>query len=253
MSSKNSLGHTKLEILRSKLILLLLVLQLIISPCFAAKIIGDPSIKKNAFISRMYSEHYTISRDNTVDFYYTYKDGTEKDFEDIPVFPNGTMIIPHLGEHTVFGLTVAELETMIIENSDRVEKAEIFIKRVPNNFSVLGEVKNPGSFKLEDVKTIYDGIAKAEGFTQVAKKSKVKLVRQREDGSRYTYVINFPKEVFKAYAEGSGIGREAYLLEEGDLIYVDGSIAKKTWKIFKTAMSAATLGVFAGVTSALID
>ena len=220
---------------------------------FAAKVIGDPNLKAQGFISKIYDDYYSISRDNTIDFIYNYSDGSQKTFTGIPVFPNGNLVLPNIGEEHVYGLTIKELQELILEKTDNVTDVEIFIKRIPNNFSVLGEVNNPGSFKLEDIRTIYDGIAKAKGFTDVARKSKVTLIRQREDGSRYSYIINFPKEVFEAYDADSGIGRDAYLLKEGDLIYVYASTPKKVWKIFKQALSAATLGVFAGLVGGALD
>ena len=230
-----------------------LVLQPLYIGVSAAELIGDPKLKATGLVSKVYDEFYTISRDNTLDFIYTYADGSEKSFTGIHVFPNGNIVLPHVGEEAVFGMTIDQVQDLILEKAPQVAKVEIFIKRVANNFSVLGEVNNPGSFKLEDIRTIYDGIAKAKGFTDVAKRTNVMLIRQREDGSRYSYIINFPKDVYKAYDEGEGIGADAYLLKEGDLIYVEGSGPRKVWKIFKQALSAATLGVFAGLISASLD
>ncbi len=254
---KNSLEPTKLEILRSKVKLLVLTISLIIQlgigPCLATKVIGDRKLKTKGLISKVEDDFYRLSRDNTLDFIYTYKDSSEKTFSEIPIFPNGNIVIPNLGEEHVFGMTIDQVQSLILQKVNSLEKVEIFIKRIPNNFSVLGEVKNPGSFKLDDIRTIYDGIAKAQGFTDIAKKSDVKLIRQREDGYRYTYVIDFPKEVFNAYDDGTGIGKDAYLLKEGDLIYVTASTPKKIWKIFKQGASAATLGVFAGLIGGAIN
>lgn len=253
MFSKNSFKHTKLAISKNKLLALVIILNCFFSSANATKLVGDPKLKVEGLVSKVYDEAYTISRDNTLDFIYTYKDGTEKSFGGIPVFPNGNMVLPGIGEEHVFGFTIDEVQKLILERNPQVAKVEIFVKRVANNFAVLGEVNAPGSFKLADIRTIYDGIAKAKGFTDVARKGHVQLIRQREDGSRYSYIIDFPKEVFQAYGKGSGIGVDAYILKEGDLIYVPSSTPRKIWKIFKQAASAATLGVFAGVIGSTLD
>ena len=226
---------------------LCLILIILFQPVLAVEMVGDKELKAKGLISRVYDEQYTISRDNTIDFIYTYKDKSEKTFSAIPVFPNGTMVVPNIGEEFVFGKTLDEIQSMVLSKNSNIAKVEIFVHRIANNVSVLGEVRKPGSYKLNDIKTIYDAIAKAGGFSDVAKRTKVQLIRQRDDGSRYSYNINFPKEVYNAYAADAGIGEDAYLLKEGDLIYVNGSGPRKVFKLFKQALSAATFGVFAGL------
>jgi len=254
---KNTLKCTKLvnfsKVKRLVFLCLLICFQNFSFAASAARLLGNPKMKADDLVSKIYDQNYTISRDNTLDFYYSFKDGSSKNYKDIQVFPNGTIIVPKVGEEFIFDKTTDELKQIIFQKNPNLTDVEIFIKRVANNFSVLGEVNSPGSYSLADVRTIYDGIAKAKGFTEVAKKSKVLLIRQREDGSRYTYEIDFPKEVFNAYGEDTGIGEDAYLLREGDLIYVGGAAVRKMWRMFKKAMGAATIGVFAGIMSAAIN
>lgn len=232
---------------KSKIWLICLIVLSFWQPASAVELVGDKELKAKGLISRIYDDRYTISRDNTLDFFYSYKDGSEKNFKDIPVFPNGTMVVPNIGEEFVFNKNLDEIQNLILEKNKQIAKVEIFVHRIANNVSVLGEVKSPGSYKLQDIKTIYDAIAKAGGFSDVAKRTDVQLIRQRKDGSRYSYNINFPKEVYNAYSADAGIGEDAYLLKEGDLIYVNGSGPRKVWKLFKQALSAATFGVFAGL------
>lgn len=204
------------------------------------------------FIGYLNHQEYEIQTDNEITFVYHYKDGSEKTFDKIPVFPSGTILIPEYKETEVLGMISSELKDLVKEKLS-LEAIDIFIYRVPNNISVLGEIRNPGSYPMKNIKTVYDGIAKAGGFTNISKKSKVTLIRQKIDGTRVSYTINFPKEVFKAYEPGTGIGEEIYILQEGDLIYVPGSISKKTWEIFKKALAAATFGVFTGLASSAFN
>ena len=43
--------------------------------------------------------------------------------------------------------------------------------------SVLGEVKNPGMYKIKDRATVLDAIAMAGGLTEYAKKDKIMVIR----------------------------------------------------------------------------
>ena len=234
---------------------ILLVLTILISvsylPSQATKQQGVIN-EGSKFIGYLNHQEYEIQTDNEITFIYHYQDGSERSFDKIPVFPNGTILIPEYNETQVLGMISSELKDLIKEKLS-LSSVDIFIYRVPNNISVLGEVKSPGSYPMKNIKTVYDGIAKAGGFSDVAKKTKVTLIRQKIDGTRLSYTINFPKEVFKAYEPGTGIGEDIYILQEGDLIYVPGSIPKKTWKIFKKALAAATFGVFTGLASSAFN
>lgn len=229
----------------------LIIAVLLCAPIKAAKQQGVIN-EDSRFIGYLNHQEYEIQTDNEISFIYRYEDGSEKKFDKIPVFPSGTMLIPEYKETLVQGMVASELKDLIQEKLS-LNTVDVFIYRVPNNISVLGEVRNPGSYPMKNIKTVYDGIAKAGGFSNVSKKSKVTLIRQKIDGTRVSYTINFPKEVFKAYEPGTGVGEEIYILQEGDLIYVPGSIAKKTWELFKKAVSAATFGVFTGLASSAFD
>jgi protein involved in polysaccharide export with SLBB domain len=174
----------------------------------------------------------------------------KKKYDKIPVYPSGTMMIPELHEYHVHDMTGDELKDVIKEELG-LESVDIFMYRTANNISVLGEVRNPGSYAIKDIITVYDAIAKAGGFTTVAKRTRVSLIRQKLDGTRVTYEINFPREVFKAYEPGTGIGEEIYIVQEGDLIFVPGSFPKKSWDFTKRTFSAATLGAFIGIFSGI--
>lgn len=234
-----------------RLILLSLCLLLSCLQVQATKQLGNLD-QGSKFIGYLHQTSYKIQTDNEISFIYHYQNGSTSKFDRIPVFPSGMMIIPEYRETMVIEKDSEELKEFI-RNELNLAAVDVFIYRVANNISVLGEVRNPGSFQIKDIKTVYEGIAKAGGFSAVARKSQVNLIRQKKDGTRLSYTIDFPKEVFKAYEPGSGIGEQIYLLQEGDLIYVPGSTPKKFWELFKKAMTAATFGAFTGLVSGALN
>jgi protein involved in polysaccharide export with SLBB domain len=208
---------------------------------------------EDIYASQITNEKYKIQLDNEISFIYRFTDGTKAEYLKIPMFPNGMIIVPRVGELNVVDKTVTELISIIKLNLPAGCEVEVFVYRVPNNVSVLGEVKNPGSYGVRDIKTVYDAIAKAGGFNKVAKRTHVTLIRQRRDGSRSSYEINFPKHVFKAYQPGTGVGEDKYLIREGDMVFVPPSPMKKSIEFLKDATRFALFGVVTGLISAALN
>jgi polysaccharide export outer membrane protein len=55
---------------------------------------------------------------------------------------------------------------------------------------VLGEVKNPGVYKISTRATLLDAIAMAGGFTEFAKRSKVTVIRNASNGDPKRLPVN---------------------------------------------------------------
>lgn len=73
----------------------------------------------------------------------------------------------------------------------RQEKGNItsrFFEKRLNVFYVVGEVKSPGSYELQEGYTVLNAVLQAGGFTDYAKKNGVMLVRY-EDGKKKVYHI----------------------------------------------------------------
>lgn len=223
-----------------------------INPVNAAKVLGSND-NHVPYFSYQSSDNYRIQKENELTFIYTYPDGKKDTYTRLQIFPNGKAIIPELGEVEVVNKTAADIQKSIQEKLGENAKAEVFIFREADNISVLGEVKNSGSYTHSNIKTVYDAIAKAGGFTNVAKKTEVTLIRQKVDGTRVSYLINFPKEVFQAYEPGTGVGEDVYVLREGDLIFVPTSRWKQLGIFALKTLNVATLGVMTGVFTAVIS
>jgi polysaccharide export outer membrane protein len=224
----------------ARLIVLLSILINLLHPVYA----------QAPLVSRTNQEYYQIQLDNELTLLYKSSSGTET-YNKIPVLPNGKATIPKLGEIKVEGLSHAELKKQIQDQVGKDIEVELIIYRISNNITVLGAVRTPGSYSITDIKTLYDAIGKAGGFAITANKNKVKLIRQRIDGSREEQEINFPKQVFKAYDQG--IGEENYLVKEGDLIWVPDSKLKQTGMFMLKLLQITTIGVISGVVSATIN
>lgn len=59
-----------------------------------------------------------------------------------------------------------------------------------NTFYVLGEVRKPGAYQLEQATTAVGGIALAGGFTEKAAPNRTKIIRTRQDGRQETLAVD---------------------------------------------------------------
>jgi polysaccharide export outer membrane protein len=59
-----------------------------------------------------------------------------------------------------------------------------------NSFYVLGEVKKPGAYQLEQAATAIEGVALAGGFTDKAAPNRTKIIRTHRDGRQETFVVD---------------------------------------------------------------
>ena len=215
-----------------------------------AKTLGK-ECSDETFISQSNSSNYRIQKYDKLSFIYNFAD-TSKNYENIPVFPNGKLKMPQLGETPVEGSSIEELENYIKQVMPNLLDVEVFVFRTPLEITVLGAVNQPGSFSIEGIKTIYGAIGKAGGFSKVANKKKVKLIRQKKDGTRVTHFINFPKKVFQAYEEGTGLDEDLNTLQENDLIFVEKSKIKSSFHFMLHLVNIATVGAITGAITALI-
>ncbi len=89
-------------------------------------------------------------------------------------------------------------------------------------FSVLGEVKRPGVFPLEDMNmTIYEAIAQAEGFLPTAYPQQVSILRADGSGQKTSITVDLANT-------GEGNTEVVSLkLKPGDIVYVPGQSDKR--------------------------
>jgi polysaccharide export outer membrane protein len=89
-------------------------------------------------------------------------------------------------------------ETLAIDLSGSNSRAREFLLAegdtilVPtgNSFYVMGEVKRPGAYQLEQAATAIEGVAMAGGFTDRAAPNRTKIIRTHRDGRQETFVVD---------------------------------------------------------------
>lgn len=89
-----------------------------------------------------------------------------------------------LGPVQIGGMPVAEAEKLI----EKKLKGDYFVDpRVTifvlehSHFSVIGEVRKPGTYEIQGKTSLIEAISMAGGFTPVASQGHVKIVRKKED------------------------------------------------------------------------
>ena len=77
-----------------------------------------------------------------------------------------------------------------------LSEADTVLVPAGNSFYVLGEVRKPGSYQLEQAATAIEGIAMAGGFTERAAPNRTKIIRTHQDGRQETLIVDL-NEVLK--------------------------------------------------------
>ncbi len=172
---------------------------------------GDKPEKKipSAPVSQ---QEYRLGPDDVIDvFVWKEPDLTRT----LTVRPDGKISMPLINEMQASGKTVSELQSDIKEKlsgfvTDPV--VTVMVKEFNSfKFSVLGEVKTPGVYKVSQPVTVLDAIAMAGGFTEFAKRDQVTVIRNNTSADRTT--INLKKYL----KDGKSA---AFYLQPADVVYV---------------------------------
>lgn len=119
--------------------------------------------------------------------------------KEVRVLTDGFISFPLLGSLQAEGKTVRELEKLINQKlGERFlvnPQVSVFVKEFSNIF-IFGEVNAPGSFPLYGKMTVFEAIALAGGFTQVANQSKVKVLR-RANGGEHSMEVDIKRVIEK--------------------------------------------------------
>ena len=134
---------------------------------------------------------------------------------------DSTINYPFLGKINVVGITTNELAFKlknIFVSSGQLTNPHIKINKVNSKFTVLGEVRNPGTyFNYENHLNIFQALGFAGDLLITAKRSKVKLLRQ-ENGLRKTYIFSLNKtEIFN---------KPYYYVKSNDVIIIEPNYSK---------------------------
>lgn len=140
---------------------------------------------------------------------------------DYPVNEAGAINFPFVGEVAVAGKTASEvataIETKLADGYLHNPSVTVLVKARQNReVSVLGQVKEPGSFKWQGRLTLVQAVSLAGGLTPFAAPTRVKLTRRvGTDGSTKTIELSL-KEIIDGR-------RDDLVLQPGDIVFVPES------------------------------
>jgi len=96
----------------------------------------------------------------------------------------GDVTLPLIGKIRVVGMSTSQAEDTIKQayiTGGYYRKIDVIVVAEAGLYYVRGEVKRPGSFPISGDVTLVQAITTAGGYTDFAKRSKVKIRRGQED------------------------------------------------------------------------
>ena len=148
----------------------------------------------------------------------------EKDLDkDVAVEPDGGIAFPLVGNMNARGLTLAELSKKVADalragnmlpNVTDPEVTVSLVKSSGNSFSVIGQVKQPGTFVTDTQVDVMQALSLAGGLTPFASKSRILVLRR--DGSGVQSKIPFD---YSSVEDGEQLNMNI-VLQGGDVVVV---------------------------------
>lgn len=150
---------------------------------------------------------------------------------------NGMITLPLVGDLEVGGLTVPEARGVIKTAIKKyVKEATVNVKLVNFNVSVLGEVRNPGNYRVfQDQINIFQGLSLAGDMDDFANRKNVRVIRQL--GNDYEATV-------LDLTDANLINSDFFFLHPNDVIIVN-PLKKQTRRNNLPLLTT----IFAGVTS----
>jgi polysaccharide export outer membrane protein len=135
---------------------------------------------------------YRLSSDDEISI--TVFNEPDMSIDKIKVSTNGTISMPLLGQVTIKGLTVTELEQELTKRmlDGYLKKPNVTVSISEYRpFYINGEVKKPGSYPYRKDLTIEKAVALAGGFTERASKNSISLVGEEETRKIDSPALNY--------------------------------------------------------------
>src|SRR5262245_45931612 len=108
--------------------------------------------------------------------------------DSIVIRPDGKVSLPLIGELPANGKTSMQLQGEIAGKLSEFfsdPRVNVIVKEINSaKVSVLGEVNNPGVYKIGNRATLLEAVALAGGFTTYAKRDKIIVIRSAPDGTQ---------------------------------------------------------------------
>jgi polysaccharide export outer membrane protein len=156
------------------------------------------------------------------------------------VKPDGSIIVPVIGVIQAEGKTLEEMRKILQEEfSKHYKNATVECKLLSFKFTVIGEVKAPGTYvNYNNYLTVLEAIGRAGGIGDYGKRDRILVVRPTDKGTK-TYTLNMQDKAI--------LSSEAYFLLPNDVVIVE-PLKQKIFNmnfmiysfIFTTALSTIT-------------
>jgi polysaccharide biosynthesis/export protein len=137
----------------------------------------------------------------------------------VTVSPSGEISVPYLGSIKVTGKSITQIQkTIQWRLAHGYLKYPVvtvtLVESRSRNFTISGEVVNPGTYPMRANTTVLKAISIAGGFTRFGSSSRVKILRPRRDKPGYIKI----KVNLKAVMDGDA---EADIeIQSGDIVVV---------------------------------
>jgi polysaccharide export outer membrane protein len=136
----------------------------------------------------------------------------------VTIRPDGKISLPLANELEASGKTAAELQQEIIGRLQQYitqPVVNVMVKQINSlKISVLGEVRKPDVYKIKNRVTVLDAIATAGGFTDLARPTRVIVLRNSASGPQRIKI-----NINQVVAEEHG---KTFFLQPQDTVYVEG-------------------------------
>lgn len=132
------------------------------------------------------------------------------------VFQDGCINYPIFGRIQVDGLNRYQLQDTIeslIKTNDYIKDPKVLVSYKDRKFTVVGEVKSPGSYTFDkDRYTLFDALSQAGDLTIMGDRHNVKIVRERDGIINNTIVDLTNRNI---------LSTPNLFIEANDIIYVE--------------------------------
>jgi len=126
---------------------------------------------------------------------------------------NGEISMPEIGKIKIAGLTTAQAADLIkLKLKDLLKEPVVFVSFKQFRFSVIGEVRTPGTHLFEDRMNILEALGASGDVTDYANRSNILVIRETKGQRSFGRLNLHDREVFKS---------PFFYLKPNDVIYVE--------------------------------
>ncbi len=172
---------------------------------------------------------------------------------EVRVSSRGTVSLPMLGNVDVYDLTAAEaekkIEDLLRQKYLRDPHVTVFIKEhVSKQITLVGEVKNPGTYDYVARRSLLDVLAIADGLTDDAGSYAYITRTNKRTNQRQTYRVDLDELISKGNMKVNMpiLGGDVIFVPEAGHCFVDGAVRKPGIYPIKSNMTVTEAIALAG-------